>query len=74
MKDIDIASLDNQRNKLRYKVLSKETRSTWFACKKARNEIKHKINTTKTSFYKNICGKSTFEGNNNISLIAPPQT
>ena len=54
MKDLDIVALLNQRNKLRYEAHSKRTRSTWVAYWKVRNKIKQKINTTKTTFYKNI--------------------
>ena len=54
MKDLDIVALQNQRNKLKYEAYSKRTRSAWVAYRKVRNEIKQKINTTKTSFYKNI--------------------
>ena len=54
MKDVDIVALQNQRNKLRYEAHSKRTRSAWVAYKKVRNDIKQKINTTKTLFYKNI--------------------
>ena len=54
MKDLDKAPPQNQRNKLRYEAYSKKTRSARFAYRKVRNEIKQKINTTKTSSYNNI--------------------
>ena len=54
LKDLDIVTLQNQRNKLTYKAHSRSTRSAWAAYRKVRNEIKYNINTTKTSFYKNI--------------------
>ena len=54
MKDLDIVALQNQRNKLRYEAHSKKARSAWVAYRQVRSEIKQKINTTKTSFYKNI--------------------
>ena len=54
MKDLDIVLLQNQRNKLRYEAHLKMPRSTWVAYRKVRSEIRQKINTTKTSFYKNI--------------------
>ena len=50
MKDLDIFALQNQRNKLRYEVHSRRTRSTWVAYGKVRSEVKQKIYTTKT-FY-----------------------
>ena len=54
MTDLDIVALQNKRNKLKYEALSKRARSAWVAYRKVRNEIKQKINTIKTSFYKNI--------------------
>ena len=54
MKDLDIVLLQNQRNKLRFEAHLKMPRSAWVAYRKVRNEIRQKINTTKTSFYKNI--------------------
>ena len=54
MKDPDIVALQNQRYKLRYKAHSKRTRSAWGAYRKTRNEIKQKINATRTLFYTNF--------------------
>ena len=51
---MNIVALQNQRNKLRYEAHLEKTRSAWVAYRKVRNEIKLKINTTKTSFYKSI--------------------
>ena len=54
MKDEDIGALQNQRNKLRYEAHSKRARSAWVGYRKVRNEIKPKLNSTKTSFDKKI--------------------
>ena len=54
MKDLDIVLLQNQRNKLRYEAHLKMPRPAWVAYRKVRSEIRQKINTTKTSCYKNI--------------------
>ena len=54
MKDLDIVALQNQRDKLRFETQLKRTRSVWGAYTKIRNELKQKINTTKTLFFKNI--------------------
>ena len=54
MKDEDIGALQNQRNKLRYEAQSKRARSAWVGYRKVRNEIKPKLNSTKTSFDKKI--------------------
>ena len=54
MKDLDMAAIQNQRNKLRYEADSERTRSASVKYRKVRKEIKQKINTTKASFYKKI--------------------
>ena len=60
MKDEDIGALQNQRNKLRYEAQSKRARSAWVGYRKVRNEIKPKLNSTKTSFdKKNLNSKNT---------------
>ena len=74
-KDLDIVVIQNQRNKLRYKAYSKRTRSAWVAYRKVRKEIKQKINTTKTSCYKNIFNsKSTKDIWNVIHRIFNPKS
>ena len=74
-KDLDIVVIQNQRDKLRYKAYSKRTRPAWVAYRKVRKEIKQKINTTKTSFYKNIFNsKSTKDIWNVIHCIFNPKS
>ena len=60
-RDLDMVALQNQRNKLRYKAHSRRTISAWVAYRKVKNEIKQKIITTKTLFYKNILNSKNAE-------------
>jgi len=66
MKDLDIVELQNKRDKLRYEAHQNQTTETWSLFRQVRNEIKQKINQTKTIFYKKLLSSKNSKDTWNI--------
>ena len=59
MKDVEIASLQKERDELRYIAHQQPCEDNWQRFRNVRNEIKKKINDTKTKFYKKALSSKT---------------
>ena len=59
MKDVEIASLQKERDELRYIAHQQPCEDNWQRFRNVRNEIKKKIDDTKTKFYKKALSSKT---------------